>query len=322
MKKSSVPPFKEEIKMKLLIVGGAGDVGTHMIEEYSRRGHDIRVLDLAPASAVLQDNHRVEYIQGDLSDKTLVQKAVEGIDTIIHLAWSFKEDPHTIFGKDIIGTAHLLDAAVSAGVRGLIYASTAVVYGRAIYHPVTEEHPCLIEQARKPFYALGKHSAEKLCLLYQKEKGLSVSVLRFWWAYGKSIGGKHLRDLIKTALEGRPILMVSGAGGAFVTMSDLVKTFSLIMETPAAAGQTFNTGSMFLTWEEIGEMIIEITNSSSAIKLVKPELWQGPAFLNEAWDLGWDKAAACLGFRPQYNETEARDRFREALRNCAEHIKQ
>lgn len=307
--------------MKLLIVGGAGDVGTHLIEEYARQGHHITVLDLAPASDAMKNERLVTYFQGDLTDKTLVRKAIEGIDAVIHLAWSFREDPYVIFGTDILGTAQLLDAAVSAGVRSFIYASTAVVYGRAIYHPVTEEHPCLIEQARKPFYALGKYSAEKLCLLYHKEKGLSVSILRFWWAYGNSIGGKHLRDLIKTAMEGRPISMVSGAGGAFVTMNDLVKTFGLIMETPAAAGQTFNTGSMFLTWEEIGEMIIEITNSSSTIQLVKPELWQGPAFLNEAWDLSWDKASASLGFRPQYNETEARDRFREALRDCAEHIK-
>jgi UDP-glucose 4-epimerase len=307
--------------MKLLIVGGAGDVGTHIIADYTRQGHDIRVLDLAPANAAMQENPRVTYVQGDLADRALVQKAVEGIDVIIHLAWSFKEDPHTIFGTDILGTAHLLDAAVSAGVRSFVYASTAVVYGSAIYHPVTEEHPCLIEQARKPFYALGKYSAEKLCLLYHKEKGLPVSVLRFWWAYGNSIGGKHLRDLVQTAMAGRPISMVRGAGGAFVTMNDLVSTFSLIMEAPAAAGQTFNTGSMFLTWEEIGAMIIDLTNSSSTIQLVTPEEWKGPAFLNEIWDLGWGKATSILGFRPQYNDTEARDRFREALRNCAEHIK-
>jgi UDP-glucose 4-epimerase len=307
--------------MKLLIVGGAGDVGTHLIEEYTRQGHIINVLDMAPASDAALAIPEVTYFRGDITDKALVHKAVEGMEAVIHLAWSFREDPHTIFGSDILGTAHLLDAAAIAGVRNFIYASTAVVYGRAIQHPVTEEHPCLIEQARKPFYALGKFSAEKLCLLYGKEKGIPVSILRFWWAYGKSIGGKHLRDLIKTAIEGNPISMVSGAGGAFVTMNDLIKTFSLLLETPAAAGQTFNTGSMFLTWEEIGGMIIDITNSRSTIQLVKSEDWKGPAFLNEAWDLSWDKATQILDYRPQYAEAEAKDRFREALRACAEQIK-
>jgi UDP-glucose 4-epimerase len=307
--------------MKILIVGGAGDVGTHLIENYTAQGHDITILDIAPASGAMKSNQRVTYIQGNQTDQALVQKAIEGVDSVIHLAWSFKEDPQTIFGTDILGAAHLLEVAVSAGVRNFIYASTAVVYGRALHHPVTEEHPCLIEQARKPFYALGKFSAEKLCLLYGAEKGLPVSVLRFWWAYGKSIGGKHLRELIKTAKEGRPLAMVKGAGGAFATMNDLISTFSLMLKTPAAAGQTFNTGSMFLTWEEIGRMIIEITKSSSEIQLVEPEKWQGPAFLNEAWDLSWDKAKEILGYKPQYAEDEARDRFREALRACAEQVK-
>jgi len=318
-----LPPFlkKRDYRMKILIVGGAGDVGTHLIEDYSGKGHDICVLDLAAASGSIKANPRVNYIQGDIADRAMVQKAVEGASAIIHLAWSFKEDPHTIFGTDILGAAHLLEAAVSAGVRNFIYASTAVVYGRAIHHPVTEEHPCLIEQARKPFYALGKFSAEKMCLLYGKEKGLPVSVLRFWWAYGKSIGGKHLRDLVKTALEGRPLAMVKGAGGAFATMNDLVATFSLMLEKPAAAGQTFNTGSMFLTWEEIGRMIIDITNSSSVIQLVESEKWTGPAFLNEAWDLSWDKASRLLGYSPQYTASEAKSRFREALRACTEQIK-
>src|SRR5659263_680764 len=136
--------------MKLLIVGGAGDVGTHLIEDYSRQGHDMRILDLAPASAAMQANPRVTYIQGDLADKTTVQQVVEGIDLIIHLAWSFKEDPHTIFGTDILGTAHLLDAVLAAGVRSFRCASSGVVYGWASYQPVTEEHACLRGEAGNP----------------------------------------------------------------------------------------------------------------------------------------------------------------------------
>src|SRR5450756_3018004 len=139
--------------MKLLIVGGAGDVGTHLIEDYSRQGHDMRILDLAPASAAMQANPRVTYIQGDLADKTTVQQVVEGIDLIIHLAWSFKEDPHTIFGTDILGTAHLLDAAVSAGVRSFIYASTAVAvsYTHLRAHETRHDLVCrlLLEKKKK-----------------------------------------------------------------------------------------------------------------------------------------------------------------------------
>lgn len=308
--------------MQILIVGGAGEVGRYLIEDFTHKGHSLRILDLAPRTPEMGANPGLTYFQGNLTDKALVQDAVKGCDAVINLAWSFADDPHEIFGTDIIGTANLLDAAISFGVRSFIYASTAVVYGRATYHPVTEEHPCLIEEARKPFYALGKYSAEKLCLIYFKERGLPVSILRFWWAYGKSIGGRHLREIIRTAMGHRPISMVRGAGGAFVTMSDLASAVSLIMGSSAAAGQTYNAGSLFLTWEEIGTMIIELTNSSSALQLVPPDQWQGPAFLNEVWDLSWDKAADALGYRPQHIDSAARARFREALKDCVAQLKQ
>jgi len=306
--------------MQILIVGGAGDVGKSLVKDLVQHGHTVRILDLAPKSPETETDSRVTYVQGNLTDTMLVQKVVAGSDVIIHLAWSFADDPKTIFGTDIIGTAHLLGLAAASGVRSFIYASTAVVYGRAIHHPVTEEHPCLIEDARKPFYALGKFAAEKLCLLYFKEHGLPVTILRFWWAFGKSIGGRHLRDLIKSAMEKRPLAMVADAGGAFVSMSDLASVIRLIMGSPAAAGQTYNAGSLFLTWEEIGRMIIELTNSSSAIQLVPARQWKGPAFLNEVWDLSWDKATTTLRYRPQHSGKEGRAEFREALMNCITHL--
>jgi nucleoside-diphosphate-sugar epimerase len=308
--------------MNILIVGGAGEVGRYLIEDFTQKGHILRILDLAPSSPEMGTNPGLTYFQGNLTDKALVQNAVEGCDAIINLAWSFSDEPQTIFGSDITGTANLLDAALKSGVSSVIYASTAVVYGRAVRHPVTEEHPCLIEEARKPFYALGKYAAEKLCLLYFKERGLPVSILRFWWAFGKSIGGRHLREIIKTAREHRPISMVRGAGGAFVAMSDLASAVSLIIGSPAAAGQTYNAGSLFLTWEEIGKMIIDLTSSSSAIQLVPSAEWQGPAFLNEVWDLSWDKAAEALGYQPQLADSEARGQFREALKECVVQLKQ
>jgi nucleoside-diphosphate-sugar epimerase len=308
--------------MHVLIVGGAGEVGRYLVEDFTQKGHSLRILDLAPCSPEMGANPGLTYFQGNLTDEALVQNAVEGCDAVINLAWSFSDDPRIIFGTDILGTANLLDAAAAAGVHSFIYASTAVVYGRAVHHPVTEEHPCLIEEARKPFYALGKYAAEKLCLLYFKERGLRVTNLRFWWAFGKSIGGRHLREIIKTAMDHRPISMVRDAGGTFVTMRDLASAVSMIMGSSAAAGQTYNAGSLFLKWEEIGKMIIDLTSSSSAIHLVPSAEWQGPAFLNEVWDMSWDKAAEALGYRPQLIDSEARIRFKEALKDCLAHFQQ
>ena len=195
--------------MKILIAGGAGEIGKYLIKDLSNQGHEVAVIDRAPEAQEME-KLPVAYFQGNLVDKELVNGIVQGMDVIINLAWSFADDPHTIFGGDIKGHLHLLEAASSSGVKHFIYTSTATVYGSAVLHPVKETHPCLIADARKPLYALGKFTAEELCRFYGKERGLPVTIFRFWWAFGENIGGRHLRDLIRKSLNHQALEMVRG----------------------------------------------------------------------------------------------------------------
>jgi nucleoside-diphosphate-sugar epimerase len=263
----------------------------------------------------------IHYLQGNLTDAVFVKEAVKGKDVIIHLAWSFADDAPTIFGDDIRGHIHLLEAASSSKVHRLIYTSTATVYGRAVVHPVTEAHPCFIGEARKPLYALGKYTAEELCMVYHRERKVPVTVFRFWWAFGDSIGGRHLRDLVKKALNNQPLEMVRGAGGAFTTMVDLAGAIALAIEKPTASGKIYNIGSLFLTWEEIVNMVVRLTRSSSALKFVPSDQWKGPAFLNEVWDLSWEKAERELGYQPQSSEEGMRSQFTGALESCIAQVR-
>lgn len=302
--------------MKVLIVGGAGEVGRYLMKDLSRKGHDVTGFDRVPKPQEMDESLPFAYLQGDIADATVTQEAVQGKDTIIHLAWSFADDAKTIFGEDIKGHINLLEAASSFGIRSFIYTSTATVYGRATSHPVTEDHPCLIDEARKPLYALGKYTAEELCRVYNKERGLPVTIFRFWWAFGESIGGRHLRDLIRKAVKHGPLEMVRGAGGAFVTMADLGRAILSAITKPAPPGQIYNVGSLFLTWEEIGRMIIGLTQSNSAIQRIPSAEWKGPAFLNEVWDLSWDKAKRELEYEPKDSPEQMRSLFSQALKNC------
>jgi nucleoside-diphosphate-sugar epimerase len=302
--------------MKILIAGGAGEVGKHLIQDFTRQGHTVRVLDRAEKAEGLRD-----AIRGDLSDAALVGAAVEGMDAIVNLAWSFAEDPQVIFGEDIRGHVNLLEAACTHNVSRFIYASTATVYGKAAHHPVTEAHPCLIAAARKPLYALGKYTAEELCHYYFKTRGLAATVFRFWWAFGATIGGSNLRDLIRKSLHHQPLEMVPGAGGAFLTMADLGRAILLAVSKPAAAGRIYNVGSLFLSWKEIGDIIIGLTGSASVIKPISPEQWRGAAFLNEIWDLDWTKAKQELGYEPAESAETMRASFIEALKSCVVQVR-
>jgi nucleoside-diphosphate-sugar epimerase len=307
--------------MKVLIAGGAGEVGKHLIGDFSKRGHEVVVLDQAPKTQEME-KPSVTYVQGNLVDVALVNEVVHGMDVIINLAWSFADEPHTIFEEDIKGHLHLLEAASSSGVKHFIYTSTATVYGRAVSHPVTESHPCLIGDARKPIYALGKYTAEELCRFYHKEQNLPVTIFRFWWAFGENIGGRHLRDLVKKSLKHQPLEMVRGAGGAFVTMADLGSAMISAITKPTPSGQVYNVGSLLLTWEEIGRMIVDLTHSNSTIQLVPSDQWKGPAFLNEVWDLSWEKAEKDLGFKPVHSGEEMRSQFIKALQKCIDQVKE
>lgn len=308
--------------MDVLIVGGAGEVGRYLANVLPQKGHKITILDQAPEPSWLNKDLPLAYLRGNISDATTAKEAARGKDLVIHLAWSFADDPHTIFDTDIKGHIHLLDAASASGVKGFIYTSTATVYGHAVVHPVTEAHQCLVGEARKPLYALGKLTAEELCKYYHKSRGLQVTILRFWWAFGNSIGGSHLRDLIRKAINNHPLELVRGAGGAFITMADLESALMLTASRPIASGQIYNLGSFFLTWEEIVKIIVRLTNSLSPIRFIPSEQWRGPAFLNEVWDLDWNKAKTELGFSPTASAETMISLFTEAVKNCIANLQE
>ena len=306
--------------MRILIAGGAGDVGRHLTEDFSRRGDEIRVLDRAPRRGEIEGP--IQYVQGDLSDRECAQDALKECEAVIHLAWSFSDDPQVVMGEDIRGHLNLLEAASAGGIKSFVYASTATVYGRAAQHPVTENHPCLIVEARKPIYALGKYVSEELCRVYHRERKLPITIFRFWWAFGESIGGRNLRDLIGKTLKNQPVELVRGAGGAFLSMGDLAKAVKMAMANPAASGQTYNLGTFFLTWEEIATRLIALAGSKSNLQFIPSEQWRGPAFLNEVWDLSWEKAGENLQYEPTEVSTALESQFMNALRDCLNLVKQ
>ena len=305
--------------MRTLIAGGAGEVGRHLAKDFSRQGDEIRVLDRSPGRGEIEGP--IQYVQGELIDRECVQNALKGCETIIHLAWSFSDDPQVVFGEDIRGHVNLMEAASAAGIKSFIYASTATVYGRAVQHPVTEDHPCLIVEARKPIYALGKYVSEELCRVYHRERDFPITIFRFWWAFGASIGGRHLRELIGKILKHQPVELVRGAGGAFLSMEDLGKAVKMAMANPAASGQIYNLGSFFLTWEEIAARLIALADSKSNLQFIPSEQWRGPAFLNEVWDLSWKKAEKDLRYEPTDMSTALEIQFMGALRDCLNKVK-
>jgi UDP-glucose 4-epimerase len=260
-------------------------------------------------------------VKGRIEDPAIVKEAVKGIDVIIHLAWSFSDNPMELLEGDLKGHILLLDEAVAAKVSHFIYTSTAVVYGKPTRIPITEEAPCLVEEARKPFYGVAKQMAEKVSLAYFKTKGLPVTIFRFWWSYGEEIGGRHLRDLIKLAQAGQPLMVPEGAGGSFLHLDDLTNAILLALQKQEAFGEIFNLSTLFLTWEEVARIIIEVTHSSSPLEVIPAKEWKGPAFLADAWELSTGKAERLFAYRSVLSHLTARQRLKEAIAKCYQDMK-
>jgi UDP-glucose 4-epimerase len=309
------------IIMKFLITGGAGSVGKPLVLSLLEKGHTVRVLDKKADQLQSLKRRNLELIKGEIEDVSIVSRAVEGIDVIVHLAWSFSDDPMELLASDLKGHILLLDAAAAEKISHFFYTSTAVVYGKPIQSPITEEDPCLVEDARKPFYGIAKLTAEKLLLAYFRTKRLPVTIFRFWWSYGEEIGGRHLRDLIKLALAGEPLMVPKEAGGSFLYLDDLTNAILLALKKPETFGEIFNLSTLFLNWEEVARIITGVTDSSSPLEVIPAKEWKGAPFLADVWELSTGKAERVFAYRPTLSPSNARQKLKEAITRCYHSIK-
>jgi len=300
---------------KILITGGAGSCGRYLSASLLGRGYEVRVIDKDVEPLRSYGNKGLTLFQAGIEDRDALKSAVDGVDAVLHLAWSFSEDPLVVLEQDLRGHIYLLEEMATRNVRHLIYASTAVVYGKPRYSPIDEEHPLRVEEARKPLYGIAKAAAEKLCLMYGKTKGLPATVVRFWWAYGDEIGGKHLREMLKTASGGTPLEVPADSGGSFLHMADLAQGMERCLFNPKAYGRTWNFSTVYVTWEEVAGMVRDVTGSRSGIRCIPREEWTGAAFLSDPWELSDSAARESLGYRPM-ESTAAKAALKAAISGC------
>jgi UDP-glucose 4-epimerase len=306
--------------MRILITGASGSVGRELVPALLARGHDVVTLDKELGGLQVLSHPRLELVSGAIEDGVVVGKAARGAEAIIHLAWSFSDDPQVLLEQDLRGHLLLLDAAKAQGVRHFIYTSTAVVYGKPVRVPIDEDHPLRVLEARKPAYGMAKEFAEKLTLLAARTQALPATILRFWWAFGKGIGGRHLREMLRTAAAGKTLPVPANCGGSFLSMEDFIQAVELILLNPASFGQVFNLASLYVTWEEVARMVVSVTGSSARVQVVPPTEWAGAAFLADRWELDGQRIQGRLGFKPARDPVGVRDALRRAIECTWQHI--
>ena len=306
--------------MKILVTGGCGNMGTHVVKALVQQGHEARVLDRDAEGLKMLAGPGVQTIVGDIANKETVRQAVEGVDAILHLAWSFSEDLVNLLDIDVKGYLYLLDAAVEFGVQHVINATTAVSYGKPLTAVVDETHPHRVEKARSPIYALAKLATEELGKIYATQHGMSVNNVMIWYAYGDTIGGRNLRGMVKDAIEKGAIEVPAGCGGSFLQLDDFVNGVLAIFAA-RPTGEMFNLGTLYLTWEELAQLIVAQANPDAKVIAIPRDEWAGSGFLADDWHFSTKKAELMLGYKTVLDRENAIAHLSKALESCVAGVK-
>lgn len=237
-----------------LVTGGAGFIGSHLVEALLARGDRVRILDNLssgrPAN-LAQVNGQVELIEGDIRDPAAAQEAVRGVDCIFHLA-ALVSVPHSMadpLAAETInaqGTLTLLMAARQAGVRRLVFSSTCAVYGD---EPTLPKLESMTPTPKSP-YAVAKLAGEGYAQVFNAAFGVETVILRYFNVYGprqdpSSPYSGVISIFVDRMSRGQTPTIFGGGEQTrdFVYVGDVVRANLLAGEVPAAAGQIFNIGA-------------------------------------------------------------------------------
>lgn len=237
-----------------LVTGGAGFIGSHLVEALLARGDTVRVLDnlssgyLANLAAVREE---IDFIRGDVRDQAAVQTAVQGIDIIFHLAAMVSvpqsmAEPLDAESINAAGTLNLLYAANNAGVRRLVLSSTCAVYGDEPTLPKTET---MRPEPKSP-YAVAKLAAEHYCQVFNESFDLQTVVLRYFNVFGPRQDPSSAYSGVISIFVGKlsrgvaPTIFGSGQQTRdFVFVADVARANLLAAAVEQAAGYVFNIGT-------------------------------------------------------------------------------
>ena len=219
--------------MKILVVGGAGYIGHHVVRELLDSDFKVTVYDNLSSGKKESLFTEANFVEGDILDSKLLDKTMSDIkyDAIIHLAalkaaGESMSEPEKYSVNNITGTVSLLNSAVKNGIENFIFSSTAAVYGSPQYLPIDENHPTNPEN----YYGFTKLEIERILSWYDKLKGVKFAALRYFNAAGYDTEGR-CRGLEENPANLLPVVMEAAAG-----IRDSIHLFGTDYETRDGTG--------------------------------------------------------------------------------------
>lgn len=293
--------------MRVLVTGGAGFIGSHVVDRLQARGIEPRIFDLIPSPHHRAGN--VDTVLGDLCDPDSARKALDGCDAIVHLAAvadvdQVTKDPAHADRVNVRGTQVLLDSARELEIDRFVYASTIWVYGDASGPEAVDEDTPL--GLPKHFYTATKIAGEMYTSAYTELYGLEHTILRFGIPYGpRSRPTAVVAAFTAKALAGQP-LTIAGDGTQsrrFVYVEDLADGVAASL-VPAAANRVYNlVGRENTSVRSIARTVRDVVGDVPIVHI------DGRAGDLKGGNISGERAARELGWEPTTPFAEGVQRY-------------
>lgn len=240
---------------KILVIGGAGFVGSHIVDQLTKEPvAEIVVLDNFVRGrranlAGAEKDKRVRVVEGDIMDVELLRRLIRDADCVFHLAalWLYEcvHEPRAALEVNVVGTYNVIEAAQAAGVKRLIYSSSASVYGDALAIPMTEEHPF----NNRTMYGATKIAGEQFLRTFNQQHGLSYVGLRYMNIYGPRMDykGAYVSVIMKVLdriEQGQPPIIFGHGSQSydFIHVADVARANILALKSDVS-DECFNIGT-------------------------------------------------------------------------------
>lgn len=311
--------------MRILITGGAGFIGSHLCEKYTKEGHTVICLDNFMSGNLTNVRHLLDYrnfklIKGDIRDFDLLEKIMRDVDVVFHLAAQIHVDrsyiePKLTYEVNVMGTQNVLEVARMHDAKRVIHASTSEVYGSALHVPIDEKHPL---NAPHP-YGASKIAADRMCYAYIQTYGMNISIMRFFNIFGprqRDIGyGGVISIFTRRILNNTPPI-IYGEGlqtRDYTYIKDVVNAYDLVLNHDGAITEPINFGTgKEVSVVELANKIIKLCDKTGEMEpvYIEPRIGEVKQLIADA-----TKAENLLGWEPEYSLDDGLENFVQWYKN-------
>jgi UDP-glucose 4-epimerase len=302
-------------RMKVLVTGGAGFIGSHLVDRLVRESYEVKVIDNLSSGRIENIKHhadagKIELIIGDLKDPETALKAVEEVDVVFHFAANPEvrvstTNPDVHFNENVVATFNLLEAMRKKNVKELVFASSSSIYGEPDEIPVEENAPI------KPVsvYGASKAACEALIHAYSRLYGVKAVVLRYANVIGPRLRHGVIWDFVNKLLRNPAELEIFGDGKqvrSYIYINDAVEATITAWKKTETSYEEYNIASEdWITVDEVADEVIRAMELDKVKKTYRPVLhgvgWPGDV---KRIALKIDKIKK-LDFKPTMSSREA-----------------